>query len=72
MHNHSYENDLHVNEILFSFERMSTKTRFDKRLKEIRKWPITSLNKYSHIITHDATTLKNPGPRPVAPVPQNI
>ena len=35
MHNHSYENEfnLHVNEILFSYERMSTKTRFEKQAK---------------------------------------
>ena len=35
MHNHSYENDfnLHVNEISFSYERMSTKTRFEKEAK---------------------------------------
>ena len=38
MHNHSYENEfnLHVNEISFSYERMSTKTLFEKRLKVIR------------------------------------
>ena len=32
MHNHSYENEfnLHVSEISFSYERMSTKTRFEK------------------------------------------
>ena len=32
MRNHSYENEfnLHVNEISFSYERMSTKTRFEK------------------------------------------
>ena len=32
MHNHSHENEfnLHVNEISFSYERMSTKTRFEK------------------------------------------
>ena len=32
MHNHSYENDfnLQVNEISFSYERMGTKTRFEK------------------------------------------
>ena len=31
-HNHSYENEfnLHMNEISFSYERMSTKTRFEK------------------------------------------
>ena len=28
--------------------------------------------KYSHVITHDVTTLKDPGPRPAAPVPQKI
>ena len=35
MHNHSYENefDLHVNKILFSYERMGTKTRFEKETK---------------------------------------
>ena len=34
-HNHSYENEfnLHVNEISFSYERMSTKTRFEKEAK---------------------------------------
>ena len=35
MHNHSYENEfnLNVNEISFSYERMSTKTRFEKEAK---------------------------------------
>ena len=35
MHNHSYENEfnLHVNEISFSYERMSTKTRVEKEAK---------------------------------------
>ena len=35
MHNHSYENEfnLHVNEISFSYERMSTMTRFEKEAK---------------------------------------
>ena len=35
MHNHSYENEfnLHVNEISFSYEKMSTKTRFEKEAK---------------------------------------
>ena len=35
MHNHSYENEfnLHVNEFSFSYERMSTKTRFEKEAK---------------------------------------
>ena len=35
VHNHSYENEfnLHVNEISFSYERMSTKTRFEKETK---------------------------------------
>ena len=35
MHNHSYENEfnLHVNEISFSYERMSTRTRFEKEAK---------------------------------------
>ena len=42
MFNHSYENEfnLQVNEISFSYERMGTKTRFVKRLKVIRKYPI--------------------------------
>ena len=45
MHSHSYENEfnLHVNEISFSYERMSTKTRFEKEAKVIRKWPIVFL-----------------------------
>ena len=32
MHNHSYENEfiLRVNEISFSYERMGSKTRFEK------------------------------------------
>ena len=35
MHNHSYENEfnLHVNEISLSYERMSTRTRFEKEAK---------------------------------------
>ena len=35
LHTHSYENefDLLVNEISFSYERMGTKTRFDKEAK---------------------------------------
>ena len=35
MHNHSYENEfnLHVNEIAFSYEKMSTKTRFGEEAK---------------------------------------
>ena len=35
MHNHSYENEfnLHVNEISFSYEKTSTKTRFEKEAK---------------------------------------
>ena len=35
MHNHSYENEfnLHVNGISFSYERMSTKTCFEKEAK---------------------------------------
>ena len=35
VHNHSYENEfnLHVNEISFSYERMSTKTHFEKEAK---------------------------------------
>ena len=45
MHNHSYENEfnLHVNEISFSYERMSTKTRFEKEAKgnsEMAYWNI--------------------------------
>ena len=35
MHNHSYGNEfnLHVNEIAFSYERVSTKTCFEKEAK---------------------------------------
>ena len=42
MHNHSYENEfnLHVNEISFSYERMSTKTLFEKGAKGNSEWPI--------------------------------
>ena len=42
MHNHSYDGEfnLHVNEISFAHERMSTTTM---RFKEIRKWPIFGL-----------------------------
>ena len=37
VHNHSYENEfnLQVNEISFSYERMGTKTRFEKEAKGI-------------------------------------
>ena len=47
MHNHSYENEfnLHVHEITFSYERMSTKTRFEKEAKGIRKWPIDNVER---------------------------
>ena len=36
MHNHSYEKvfNLHVNEILFSYERMGAKTRFEEEAKD--------------------------------------
>ena len=36
MHNHSYENEfnLHVNEISFSYEKISTKTRFEEEAKD--------------------------------------
>ena len=54
MHNHSYENEfnLHVNEISFSYERMSTKTRFEKEAKDnsemaysvTRKIPLSQSN----------------------------
>ena len=34
-------------------------------------WPACNPKlRYSHAITHDATTLKEPGSRPAAPVPQ--
>ena len=35
MHNHSYQNEFNlcVNEISFLYERMSTKTRFEKEAK---------------------------------------
>ena len=37
-----YENEfnLHVNEISFSYEKMSNRTRFEEEAKGIRKWPI--------------------------------
>ena len=48
MHSHSYENEfyLHVNEMSFSYERMSTKTSFEKEAKgnseilECMSWPV--------------------------------
>ena len=47
MHNHSYENEfnLHVNEISFSYERMSTKTRFEKEAKGNSEMAYCSYNK---------------------------
>ena len=47
VHNHSYENEfnLHVNGISFSYERMSTKTRFEKEAKGNSKMA------YSHLHT---------------------
>ena len=41
MHNNSYGNEFNllVNEISFSYERMS-RLALRKKLKEIRKWPI--------------------------------
>ena len=33
-HSHGNEFDLHVNEVSFSYERMSTKTRFGKEAKD--------------------------------------
>ena len=41
----SYENEfnLDVKEISFSYERMSTKTRFEEEAKGIRKWPINNV-----------------------------
>ena len=47
MLNHSYEKEfnLHVNEISFSYERMSTKTAFEKEAKgnsEIRAYSNTN------------------------------
>ena len=35
--------DSYVNENLFSYEKMSTRTRFEKEAKVIRKWPILVL-----------------------------
>ena len=49
VHNHSYENEfnLHVNEISFSYERMSTKSRFEKEAKGNSEMAYqASLNKY--------------------------
>ena len=45
MHNHSYENEfnLHVNEISFSYERMSTKARLEKEAEgnsEMAYWTL--------------------------------
>ena len=45
MRNHSYENEfnLHVNEISFSYERMSTKTHFEKEAKGNSEMAYSSL-----------------------------
>ena len=53
MHNPSYENEfnLHVNEISFSYERMSTKTRFEKEAKVIRKWPISIYKDFNMVLS---------------------
>ena len=47
MHNHSYENkfNLHVNEILFSYEKMGTKTRFKEEAKGN-----SEMAYYSHVL----------------------
>lgn len=52
--NHSYENEFntHVNENVLLYERVSTRTRFEKKLEVIWKWAITNpdmLNKFWHI-----------------------
>ena len=58
MHNHSYENEfnLHVNEMSFSYERMSTKTRFGKEAKG------NSEMAYSHASQRKVFTVWPPNP----------
>ena len=73
MHNHSYENEfnLHVNEISFSYEKMSTKTRFEEEAKgnsEVAYYSEVlvqslclcfSLNNH-HSLTHPLQALEDP------------
>ena len=51
VHNHPYENEfnLHVNEISFSHERMSTKTRFEKEAKGNSEMAYYPAMKKNHI-----------------------
>ena len=44
MQNLSYENKfhLHVNDNSFSYERLCTKTRFEKEVQDNSVWPISS------------------------------
>ena len=39
-HSYEYEFNLHANENLQSYERTSTRTRFENEAKVIRKWAI--------------------------------
>ena len=55
MHNHSYENEfnLHVNEISFSYEKMGTKTHFQKEAKgnsEMERYPGRIIQQTKHNI----------------------
>ena len=58
MHNHSYENEfyLHVNEISFSYEKMSTKTCFGEEAKgnlEMAYLPKTKAGANNSSARHD-------------------
>ena len=56
MHNHSYENEfnLHVNEISFSYERMSTKTRFEKEAKDNSEMAYSRIHHiYQNALRHE-------------------
>ena len=48
-HSHGNEFDLHVNEISFSYERMSTKTRFGKEAKGNSEMAYSRLRKFSTV-----------------------
>ena len=54
MHNHSHENEfnLHVNEISFSYERMSTKTRFEKKAEVNSEMAYSCSNKCRMAANH--------------------
>ena len=63
MQNFSYENrfSLHGNETSFSYEKLCFKTRFEKRYKTTRKWPITytSFHLFQKVLAAAASSTLN-------------